>query len=276
MANFKGITLPDGTTYFPEGSGSAIDTVSVSVDNNTGVPSATGSVSGTTLNLNFKNLKGETGSTGPQGDPGQGVPAGGTAGQVLKKKSGTDYDTEWADETGGSGGGTSENLIAGQVTLASGTIPAGQTEVNDDSFVDTGLTLSDLKQYKYFIIRIRLDDSKPYLRACINKNSKVNVIFYAPTNAVFALCEIDGSEKNILKILGGTGNSLQSNPNDIFLNNLLGCIGTMGNVSSIKGMLSIPNTFDNEHLYVGIGNMNGLDSTKYSATWDVVGIVKFG
>ncbi len=33
---------------------------------------------------------------------GQGVPAGGTTGQVLKKKSGTDYDTEWADESGGS------------------------------------------------------------------------------------------------------------------------------------------------------------------------------
>lgn len=70
MANFKGITLPDGTTYFPEGSGSAIDTVSVSVDNNTGVPSATGSVSGTTLNLDFKNLKGETGSQGPAGATG--------------------------------------------------------------------------------------------------------------------------------------------------------------------------------------------------------------
>ena len=34
---------------------------------------------------------------------GVGVPAGGTTGQVLKKKSGTDYDTEWGD--GGSGGG---------------------------------------------------------------------------------------------------------------------------------------------------------------------------
>lgn len=36
---------------------------------------------------------------------GQGVPAGGTTGQVLKKKSNTDYDTEWANE---SGGGTSD------------------------------------------------------------------------------------------------------------------------------------------------------------------------
>ena len=31
------------------------------------------------------------------------IPAGGTAGQVLGKKSATDYDTEWVDQTGGGG-----------------------------------------------------------------------------------------------------------------------------------------------------------------------------
>ena len=36
------------------------------------------------------------------------VPAGGTTGQVLAKKSNTDYDTEWVDQTGGGGGGTSD------------------------------------------------------------------------------------------------------------------------------------------------------------------------
>ena len=40
------------------------------------------------------------------GEDGAGVPAGGTTGQVLKKKSNTDYDTEWANESGG--GGTSD------------------------------------------------------------------------------------------------------------------------------------------------------------------------
>lgn len=35
---------------------------------------------------------------------GEGVPAGGSAGQVLAKKSADDYDTEWVDQTGGSGG----------------------------------------------------------------------------------------------------------------------------------------------------------------------------
>lgn len=34
---------------------------------------------------------------GPQGQPGQGVPAGGDQAQVLSKKSATDYDTQWSD-----------------------------------------------------------------------------------------------------------------------------------------------------------------------------------
>ena len=39
---------------------------------------------------------GATGAQGPQGPAGQGVPTGGDQFQVLRKVSGTDYDTEWA------------------------------------------------------------------------------------------------------------------------------------------------------------------------------------
>lgn len=45
-------------------------------------------------------LKGDTGDTGPKGDTGNtgaGVIVGGTTGQVLAKKSNTDYDVEWKD-----------------------------------------------------------------------------------------------------------------------------------------------------------------------------------
>lgn len=38
---------------------------------------------------------------GPKGDDGVGIPTGGTIGQVLKKKSGTDYDTEWGEDSAG-------------------------------------------------------------------------------------------------------------------------------------------------------------------------------
>ena len=45
-----------------------------------------------------KGDKGDTGEQGDTGDAGPGVAKGGTAGQVLRKKSGTDYDTEWVDD----------------------------------------------------------------------------------------------------------------------------------------------------------------------------------
>ena len=42
-------------------------------------------------------LKGDPGPKGDQGIPGAGLIPGGTVGQVLKKKSEIDYDTEWGD-----------------------------------------------------------------------------------------------------------------------------------------------------------------------------------
>lgn len=42
-------------------------------------------------------LKGDTGPKGDQGIPGEGLIPGGTIGQVLKKKSDLDQDTEWGD-----------------------------------------------------------------------------------------------------------------------------------------------------------------------------------
>jgi phage gp37-like protein len=50
----------------------------------------------------------EVEAAGPQGIPGVGVPTGGSALQVLRKKTGTDYDTEWA--TGGGGASYDQEL----------------------------------------------------------------------------------------------------------------------------------------------------------------------
>lgn len=52
----------------------------------------------------FDGADGKDGPQGPIGPAGEGVPAGGSAGQVLAKKSADDYDTEWVNQTGGSGG----------------------------------------------------------------------------------------------------------------------------------------------------------------------------
>lgn len=60
---------PDGTP-FTAGGDSAITSVQVTVDDNTGTPSCTGSVADGVLTLAFKNLKGTAGAAGAKGDKG--------------------------------------------------------------------------------------------------------------------------------------------------------------------------------------------------------------
>lgn len=78
-------TNPDVTVS--AGSGSASVTV-----NEVAATIAPNSVS-TTIELG--------GGVGPQGPAGPGVPVGGTAGQVLSKIDGTDYNTQWVTASGG-------------------------------------------------------------------------------------------------------------------------------------------------------------------------------
>lgn len=93
---------------------------------------------------------GATGATGATGPAGQGVPVGGSTGQVLSKVSGTDYDTTWSTVSGGGGapaahaashqdGGSDElALDASQITsgtmsiyrLADAGFPADSTYLN--------------------------------------------------------------------------------------------------------------------------------------------------
>ena len=99
-----GNTGPQG----PKGDTGATPNISVtaSVDNNTGTPSVEVSKSGTaeapSFNFAFKNLKGGGGG----GSAANGIPSGGTTGQVLTKLSSTDYDAAWQDVPS-SGGGSS-------------------------------------------------------------------------------------------------------------------------------------------------------------------------
>ena len=56
-----------------------------------------------------------------KGTNGQGIPTGGTTGQVLKKKTGTDYDVEWADESCVSDPLANKNILLVGDSLMSGT-----------------------------------------------------------------------------------------------------------------------------------------------------------
>lgn len=60
--------------------------------------------------------QGIQGIQGPQGPAGQGVPVGGTTGQVLTKTSAADYATAWQTPSGGGGA----NIKSGVVNLTAG------------------------------------------------------------------------------------------------------------------------------------------------------------
>lgn len=83
--------------------------VTASVDDSTGTPSVEVSKSGTdeapTFAFEFHNLKGADGTGG--GSATNGIPAGGTTGQVLTKTSNTDYDAAWQDIPSSGGGSSS-------------------------------------------------------------------------------------------------------------------------------------------------------------------------
>ena len=69
------LVTPDGSP-FTGGGDSAITSVQVTVDDNTGTPSCTGSVQDGVLKLAFTNLKGAAGAKGDKGDKGDTGPAG--------------------------------------------------------------------------------------------------------------------------------------------------------------------------------------------------------
>lgn len=78
--------------------------------------------------------------------PGLGVPSGGLTGQVLKKRSDEDFDTEWADESGG-GGGTSDYTQLSNKPQINGNTLSGNTSGSDLGLVNAengkGLSTND-------------------------------------------------------------------------------------------------------------------------------------
>lgn len=92
-------TLPAGSNAVVTNTGSSTDAVL-----NFGIPTGATGAQGPQGEKGDKGDKGDTGAQGPQGATGAtgaGVASGGTTGQVLKKKSNTDYDTEWANDSAG-------------------------------------------------------------------------------------------------------------------------------------------------------------------------------
>ena len=120
--------------------------------------------------------KGDTGAQGPKGDPGVGVPAGGTVGQVLAKSGAGDYETEWQDPQGGSGGGITFNKITGEISTRKNT---NESVTQRWLFLGTDLISSD-----FFVFSANCSvpdgDSRSYVTLRIMRIAGNNICFIYP------------------------------------------------------------------------------------------------
>ena len=120
----------------------ATDKVTVFVEDSTGEPS----------------YKDDTGTVASlKGDPGEGVPAGGTAGQVLRKIDGTDYNTEWA--TTGAAANRYVNVALSDMTtdLTTGTAKAAWFAPEDGELASVYIGVHDPSSSG--IVRVDMNDS---------------------------------------------------------------------------------------------------------------------
>lgn len=106
-------------------------TVESSTGDNAVIPAADATSAGVMTEAQFDQL--------------QGIPSGGTTGQVLTKSSGTDYDTEWAAASGGGGGSIVNVSGAGNYTVTDsndGDVIVCDTPTRGVRFVDCDSAVS--------------------------------------------------------------------------------------------------------------------------------------
>ena len=159
---------------------------------------------------------------GQDGSAGVGVPSGGTTGQVLKKKSGTDYDTEWQNESGGSGGHTILNSSGTSMTQRTNLQFSGMS-VSDDSANDKTVVTPLTPDY----VDAQYNNTTQYSKGmtCISGNKRYRYINntassgHTPPNATYweELSVAEECRKGIIP-----------------LRNIANKVGMIGNVSFSK------------------------------------------
>jgi hypothetical protein len=117
---------------------------------------------------------GATGAQGPAGSNGangQGVPVGGTTGQILRKASGTNYDTEWAAAGSGSGSVTSVALAGTGLSISGSPVTTSGTITANVSYGTTASTAAEGNDTRIANIRSSSIDTRTNIGAGGNINT---------------------------------------------------------------------------------------------------------
>lgn len=139
------------------------------------------------------------GEKGDQGDPGDGVPVGGTTGEVLAKASNADFDTEWVTASSGSGDFVKISKVvttSSATTITFSSIPGSYTDLK---IIITG---RDTQNTGYALVRLKINGdttsgnytSSQYITGYTTTNTAVNA--EASSAAGSPVCVIPGVQSN--------------------------------------------------------------------------------
>ena len=162
-------------------------------------------------------------------------------------------------------GGGGETIIAEETVLASGTIAAG---ADANQFIDTGVTVGDLRQWEYFGFHI------------INVNSGANCSFTLGATSSQRIAWSNSSSIALFKwvtsnktVLQNTGFVSTNNGETKAMNNMIANFGTSGiserNSTVFYYLASIAGIADDTKVCITTNNSPTVD-----ITWEIRGLIK--
>jgi len=230
------------------------------------------------------NVSNAAGPQGPAGAAGVGVPSGGSTGQVLKKASGTNYDTYWALDGGGVPySGASGNVDLGEYELKAGqltldTTPTGTASVATTRWNDTiGSSEMTLKGGN-----VVLKNGVDLVARVVNKVSPNTTL----TKASYQAVKISGAQGQRLAVALAQANTDANSADTIGLvtetiaTNQEGFIMTVGNLEGINttGSLQGETWADGDVIYLSpttAGRLTNIKPTGATGHIVVVGYVEY-
>ena len=180
----------------------------------------------------IQGIQGEQGEQGEQGPAGPGVAAGGTAGQILSKVDGTDYNTEWVNPPEGGG---SDDLRFCDNSNATGSytyeFQSNSTAISASVTGGNAIYLNKKKQTSMaFNGSVVVSDGYVLTATPFKKTVTVNAgftpssggalrIYIAATNG-WVICKTDGTKETIT-----------SSSSELFLTGYRDCFFTHNNIT---------------------------------------------
>ena len=158
------------------------------------------------------------------------------------------------------GGGYGEIVTADETILASGTIATGTVK---DTYIDTGVTLAELRNWKYWTVEVKSFGQTTYWGVGFNRKRICRV---QHSNIKFQIEWID-SAKTVARVFYASGTGYEYGVDDILDN----VINSAQPVAHKQGAYAKVTETDDSAL-----NINMFNDLTVDALWRVKGVIRYG